>query len=217
MLERDNGAPTEDWKEIRRKLGKLIFPDQEKGRVRIVQLVSMVLDKHFKGVGCKTGIEEYMPKVVGIFHRYNSPITIQSVSRQVFFEISDHVRRTLLTQLVDVDEKSPQRSLVAGVFDVLEGFEMIMVLLRRAYDPRIDQGTLEKEGIRTNQQTEKDDPKGFLLAKDIVKLLSSSAIVESGLMQSYKDPELIAAGVKLGAETYKRMYPIAERVLSAGS
>ena len=60
-------------------------------------------------------------------------------------------------------------------------------------------------------------PKGFSFIKKLAKSWGSSPRVKDVFIKSYEDAELIDAGAELAAKTYKKMYPIAERVLSSGS
>lgn len=61
-----------------------------------------------------------------------------------------------------------------------------------------------------------------IAALDVLKgfqqvLSADLAYDSSAFIESYEDPKLIIAGAKLALKTYRKMYPIAQKVLSSGN
>lgn len=72
----------------------------------------------------------------------------------------------------------------------------------------------------TNQQADNElltGPTGFLFLDKLVKGWNIVPPRRGGMIELYEVKEAVIDGVKFGAETYKRVYPITERVLSSSS
>lgn len=194
----------------RERLGKPVFGDKE--RNDIVRLVSGDIDYLlFKKVQGKTNTEKLAYSAVDIRRRRNAPITVPLVSREIFFAVSHDIQRGVLHQLAGGGE-TVTRFRVAGVLDVLQGGQRLMAMLTMAYDPSVDKKMLEQG--RVNIQLAEKDPTGRLFVDSVAGYLMSPD--GAHYIESYEDPKSIAAGAKLAASTYKRMYPIVKKVLSSG-
>ena len=85
-------------------------------------------------------------------------------------------------------DKKENRPLDIAALDVIKGFQLVMNVFKVAHNP-ILQGKMPDSVINSS----------------------------GGLIESYEDLKLIRAGVELGAKTYRKMFPIAKKVLSSGS
>jgi hypothetical protein len=130
-------------------------------------------------------IEEEMRGTISSHREEQVTITPAYLALQHCFKLSEQIQHRALRNLVG--DKKENRPLDIAALDVIKGFQLAMNALNVANNP-ILQGKMPSYPV-----------------------INSSG----GLIESYEDPKLIVAGVKLGAKTYRKMRPIAERVLSA--
>lgn len=189
----------EDLETTRERLGKSVFQDQKRKCKEIVGLVSKAIDGSFSR---GRTIRDWMSKAVDSFGP-EEPTPI-SISIETCFKISRDMQHEVLQHLSFIrhEKGNESSSKVAAALDIISGFENVI-------------GGLSQE-IELGETGLAQDPKGFRFVKKQAEFWSSPDRVSDGYIKPYEDPKLIAAGAKLAPKTYKRMYPIAEKVLSSG-
>lgn len=203
---------TREW------LGKPIFPDQKKGRKQAFQLVSTIVNK-FLQIGEEL-IEEEMCDTINSHPEEQVKITPAFLALQHCFKLSEQIQHRALQILAG--DKKENRPIDIAALDVIKGFQQVLLATSLVYGPlsldnsKSSQVRALDELVRYTELTRKD-PKGLSFIKELAKSRSSSHGAKDESIKSYEDPELITAGAELAARTYRRMYPIAEKVLSSRS
>lgn len=206
----------EDLTTTREWLGKPVFKDQKKGRQQAFKLVSMTMRRYLQDGG--KFIEEEMRNVINSHHNEQFKITPAYIALQHCFSLSEQIQRRGLQALAG--DKKENRPIEIATLDVIKGFQQVLLVMTSIYGPSSLDNS-ESSQVRTLREWVRhtgfttEDPKGFSLMKDQSKFWGSQT--EGRFIKSYEDPKLIADGARLAVKIYKRMYPIAEKVLSSGS
>lgn len=206
----------------REGLGKPVLSAVE--RKAITNTISNVFDKELSEKRIR---EELIPESVNFFRglgrdlgKEDFPITPISVSRQIFLRTVYDMQVGTLRAAMTMRNRVAGR--MAGTFDILKGAERFLTRLGFFYDPSEREDLKDfrdnlkialAEEAEIYAQKVEEDPTGFLVAEGIMRLLVTHS---KEIAESYEYPELIAYGARLGANTYKRMYPIVQKDLSSG-
>ena len=211
--DQDPMATTREW------LGKPVFPDKKRGNKIAVLVFSGWINEIFQNRG--EILRDEAHRVVEDCRKEEISITPASVTLNICLRVSTDMRRKLLLDLTQ--PKSEDRPILIAGLDVIKGFQHVLSVVSRVYVSS-SENTKSNEMDDTAEAARRirlrsKDPKGFDLVKAAVKFWRNSplAIRDMLLVKDYEDQELVIAGVELGAKTYKRMYPIVEKVLSSRS
>ena len=208
--EHDALRQIEDVRTARKRLGRPISPDQKLAHKEIVRSVSETFDHAFRDR--RVLMQAHMSNVVDSCKKEGVTITPVTITIQSGLSTARNMQRTAL--LKSLSKEARQSTLAAGVLDFIKGFQMVMNALNVTYNP-ILQGKMPSYPVINSGVAARLDPKGFTFAKQQAKFWSNPDRISDGSIEPYEDPKLIAAGAKSAAKTYRRMYPIAERVLSS--
>ncbi len=200
----------EDLRTTRERLGKPVFPDQKLAYKITVRSVAETVDNAIEDL--RVPIQAYMYNVVDSCRKEGVTITPATITIETYLSMVRDIQRIVLLGVAFHERGQSAKVAAAAQLDVVKGFMKVIAALSEAYNPIFDESVLLGVGI--NVGLVKKDPKGFLFVEDQVKFWSSPLRISDAHIESYEDPKLIAAGAELGAKTYKRMYPIAEKVLS---
>lgn len=202
----------EDLKTVRERLGKPAFPDQKSAYKMAVRSIAGTVDDAFLDKGVL--IQANMIDMVDACKKEGVTITPATITIQTCFSLAREVQRRVLLSLVS--QERGQSAKVAALLDVIKGFQSVMSVLNLAYNPIAQEKMMDYPAIKSALEF-RPDPKGFSFAKQQEKFWRNRKRMSDGLIEPYEDPRLVADGAELAAKTYERMYPIAERALSAGS
>jgi hypothetical protein len=202
----------EDQRATRERFGKPVFKDRQESKI-LVASISSAIDKVLKHH--RPEIQDNILKLRDKCQQVGLPITPRYIAAMECVAIADFMRRKYLQSLVGAGKVDQYvMSDAAGKLDVLQGFEITMASLMRAFIAPDEREELP--GLCVDLELSKSDPNGFRSIKKQIEFLKSPLRMEEESVEPYEDQGLIVAGAELGAKTYKRMYPIAERVLSSG-
>jgi len=209
-LEQDQGlTATREW------LGKPVFKDRSEPE-KIVRDVSHRIDTVFERDSRKV-LQDKIRIMKVSCQQSGLDIAPGYISSMMCLYVAESMQHQRLQSLAG-GEKVDQYSMTAaaGTLDVLKGFKTTMISLTMAF-VLAPEASGELPELCIKLELSKSDPKGFLSVKKQAEFLRSPLRRDEGSIKPYEDQGLIVAGAELGATKYKRMYPIAERILSSGS
>lgn len=200
---------------IRKKQGIPTFGDQEAGYQKTIQLFQGDIDVILTYRG--EDIESLFHKCVDERSKKGLSTTPAYATAATCVAIAVGTEKKSIRLLESIGYMPN----TVGALDIAKGFRDVTskVAMMHDYHTRarywrgIDYKILRE--LKTGAELLEKDPTGFASVEHGVEFWKSSLRMSDGSIESYEVRELIIAGAELGAKTYKRMYPIAEKVLSS--
>jgi hypothetical protein len=198
---------------VREKQGIPIFEDQKAGYQETIQLFQGDIDAILTYRG--EHIESLFRKCLDERSKEGLSVTPAYATASACCSIGVGMERKSLRLL------ESHKLNAIGLLDIAKGFTAVASGVAMMHDyhtrARYWRGVNEENlrVLKTGAELLEKDPTGFASVEHEVEFCKDPLRKTDGSIEPYEVQELIIAGAELAAKTYKRMYPIAEKVLSA--
>lgn len=199
-------------RKIRERQGRYAVEDVEAYRIT-KEIVYKIMDEELED---KKRMEEWLRETTDNLSEVNVAITPLTVTANTCLNMSMQMMRDATELFRTKEFHAP------GIdnFDMGRGFATVMAGLLGEYKIFQDSRHISDQGVLIRLQSINElfrDPTGFSYVEKAAESWGRAQPSKGGMIEPYEVREAVIDGVKLGADVYKRMYPIAQKVLSSGS